>query len=174
MPDARTYESDREAYVSDKKMATVDRPVVIVTTSGDYAGSINLNLSSVQINRVSDLFVKSGISFLPLYNATVKGERGREIIINVKDIAVVIPGDTLSPPTPELRRDAEVKVKLKYDLGQLVGKVNLWGDIQQSDRISDLLNTPGKKWLILYEASYKGKNIPAAIINIEFISMVED
>lgn len=174
MPDANTSEIDQNADVSDKKMVTVDRPVTIVTTSGDYAGNVNLNLSSVQINRVSDLFVKSDIAFLPMYNTTVKGEKGREIIVNIKDIAVVIPKDTLSSPTPELRKDATVTVKLKYDLGQLMGKVNLLGDTQQSDRISDLLNSPGKKWLILYEASYKENNIPAAIINIDFISMVED
>lgn len=174
MPDTNTSDTDQNTGISDKKMTTVDRPVIIVTTSGDYAGTINLNLSSVQINRVSDLFVKSDIAFLPVYNATAKGEKGREFIINVKDIAVVIPKDTLSPPTPELRKDAQVTVKLKYDLGQLAGKVNLWGDTQQSDRISDFLNTPEKKWLILYDASYKGKDIQTAIINIDFISMVED
>ena len=155
MPDTPKSEIDPTIFVSDKKMATVDRQVNIVTTSGDYSGNINLNLASVQINRVSDLFVKSEITFLPLYNATVKGEKGREIIINTRDIAVVIPKDTLSAATPELRKDANLKVKLKFDLGKLVGKVNLWGDTQQSDRISDLLNFPGKKWLILYEASYK-------------------
>lgn len=174
MPDTNTSETDQITGASDKKMATVDRPVTIVTTSGDYRGNINLNLSSVQINRVSDLFVKSNIAFLPIYNATVKGEKDRMVIVNVKDIAVVIPKDALSPATPELRKDVQVTVKLKFDLGQLMGKANLWGDTQQSDRISDLLNTPGKKWLILYDASYKGKNIEAAIINIDFISMVED
>ena len=174
MSDIATDGTDQILDVSEKKMVTVDRPVVIITTSGDYSGDINLNLSSVQINRVSDLFIKSDIAFLPLYNAIVKGRTGREIIVNTKDIAVVIPRDTLSPPTPELRKDASVMVKLKYDLGQLVGKVNLWGEVQQSDRISDLLNFPGKKWLVLYDVSYKGRNLPAAIINIEFISMVED
>ncbi len=174
MPGTSAGKIDRATDVSDKKMSTVDRPVVLVTTSGDYSGTVNLNLASVQINRVSDLFVKSDIAFLPIYNATVKGETGRELIVNIKDIAVVIPNDTLSPPTPELRKDADVCVKLKYELGQLMGKVNLWGDTQQSDRISDLLNCPGKKWLVLYEVSYKGKNIPAAIVNIEFISTVED
>jgi hypothetical protein len=174
MPDTGINGTDQTIGVSDKKMTTVDRPVSIVTTSGDYAGNINLNLSNVQINRVSDLFVKSDISFLPLYNATVRGEKGREIIVNIKDIAVVIPQDKLPAPIQELRKDLHVTVKLKYDLGQLVGKVNLWGDTRQSDRISDLLNTPDKKWLILYDASYKGNNIPTAIINIEFISIVED
>jgi hypothetical protein len=174
MPDTEISESYQNIGVSEKKMATVDRPVNIVTTSGGYEGNINLNLSNVQINRVSDLFVKSDIAFLPIYNATVDGEKGREIIVNIKDIAVVIPKDKLPHPMPELRKGLNVTVKLKYDLGKLVGKVNLWGGTQQSDRISDLLNTPGKKWLILYDASYKGKNIPAAIVNIAFISVVED
>jgi hypothetical protein len=174
MPDTGASEIKQSIGVSEKKMETVDRPVYIVTSSGDYTGNINLNLSSVQINRVSDLFVKGAVSFLPIYNATVNGKKGREVIVNTKDIAIVIPQDTLPPPIPELRKSLSVSVKLKYDLGHLVGKVNLLGDSQQSDRLSDLLNTNGKKWLILYDASYKGKNIPAAIINIEFISIVED
>ena len=174
MPDTTMDRIDQALDVSDKKMATVDRTVVIITTSGEYSGKINLNLSSVQINRVSDLFTKSDIAFLPIYDATVKGNTGKEIIVNTRDIAVVIPKDILSPPTPELRKDAGVTVKLRYDLGQLAGKVNLWGDIQESDRISDLLNFPGKKWLVLYDVSYKGKKLPAAIINIKFISTVED
>ena len=174
MPDTNISATDENIGVSDKKMATVDRPVNIVTTSGNYEGSVNLNLSNVQINRVSDLFVKSDIAFLPIYNTTAKGEKDHEIIVNIKDIAMVIPNDKLPTPAPELRKDVQVTVKLKYDLGQLIGKVNLLGDTKRSDRISDLLNTPGKKWLILYDASYKGKNISAAIINIDFISMVED
>jgi hypothetical protein len=174
MSDMTMDGTDHTDGVSEKKMVTVDRPVVIITTSGDYSGDINLNLSNVQIDRISDLFVKSDIAFLPLYNATVKGKPGREIIVNTKDIAVVIPKDTLAHPSPELRKDADVSVKLKHDLGQLMGKVNLWGGVQQSDRISDLLNFPGKKWLVLYDVSYKGNTLPAAIINIEFISMVED
>jgi hypothetical protein len=174
MPDTGASETDQASGVSDKKMATVDRPVQIITSSGDYTGNINLNLSSVEINRVSDLFVKGDISFLPIYNATGGGKKDREIIVNTRDIAVVIPQDKLPSPMPELRKSLDISVKLKYDLGHLVGKVNLLGDSQQSDRISDLLNTRGKKWLILYDASYKGKDIPAAIINIEFISIVED
>ena len=67
-----------------------------------------------------------------------------------------------------------MSVNLKYGLGHLVGKMNLWGETQEMDRISDLLNFPGKKWLLLYEASYKGKNLQTAIINLEFISTVED
>jgi hypothetical protein len=159
---------------SEKKTATNDRSVDIVTTSGEYSGNINLNLASVQINRVSDLFVKSDISFLPIYNAVINGKQGREVIVNIKDIAVVIPKDGLAPPTPELRKDVAVSVKLKFDLGRLTGKVNLWGETQQSDRISDLLNFPGKKWLVLYDASYHGRNLSAAVVNIDFISTVED
>ena len=174
MSDITTDGTGQTLDVSAKKMVTVDRPVTIITTSGDYSGDINLNLSSVEINRTSDLFTKSDIAFLPLYNATVKGKTDREIIVNSRDIAVVIPKDPLPPHAPELRKDAAVTVKLKYDLGQLVGKVNLWGDVQQSDRVSDLLNFPGKKWLVLYDLIYKGRNLPVAIINIEFISMVED
>lgn len=175
MPDTNDVKNNEQnAGVSDKKMATVDKPVIIVTTSGEYTGNVNLNLSSVQIDRVSDLFVKSDIAFLPMYDTAVKGEKGREIIVNIKDIAVVIPEDTIQSPSPELRKDIQVTVKLKYDLGRLMGKANLWGDTRQSDRISDLLNSPGKKWLILYEASYNGKSIPAAIVNIDFISIVED
>ncbi len=157
-----------------KKVATVDKPVTIVTTSGDYQGSINLNLANVHVNRVSDLFVKTDIAFLPLYNAIVMGQRGKEVLINIKDVAVVIPHDEISAPSPALRKDAAVTVKLKYGLGQLTGNVNLWGETQQVDRISDLLNFPDKKWLILYEVSYKGKLMPAAIINLQFISLVED
>lgn len=174
MPVTGTHDIDQTVGVSDKKMATVDRQVIIVTTSGEYEGDVNLNLSSVQVNRVSDLFIKSDIAFLPMYNATVRGEKGREVIVNIKDIAVVIPQDKLPAPIPELRKDRKVTVKLKHNLGKLAGNVNLWGDTQQSDRVSDFLNTPGKRWLILYDASYKEKNIPAAIINIEFISIVED
>jgi hypothetical protein len=157
-----------------KKVATVDKSVTIVTTSGDYQGTINLNLANVHVNRVSDLFVKTDIAFLPLYNAIVMGQRGKEVLINIKDVAVVIPHDEISAPSPALRKDAAVTVKLKYGLGQLTGNVNLWGETQQVDRISDLLNFPDKKWLILYEVSFKGKLMPAAIINLQFISLVED
>lgn len=174
MPDTTANEVDQQTGNIDKKVATNDRPVTIVTTSGEYQGNINLNLSNVQINRVSDLFVKSDIAFLPLYNATVMGLEEKEVLINIKDIAVVIPNDDLFPPSPELRRDAMVSIKLKHDLGHLTGKVNLWGETQQLDRISDLLNFPGKRWLILYEAIYKGKNLRAVIINLEFISTAED
>lgn len=174
MPDTTSNKIGRKTDDMVKRVATKDKPVVVVTTSGDYQGNINLNLSNVQINRVSDLFVKSDISFLPLYDATVKGLKGKEILINTKDIAVVIPNDNIFPPSPELRKDAMVSIKLKYDLGQLAGKVNLWGETRQVDRISDLLNFPGKKWLILYEASYKGKSLRAAVINLEFISTVND
>lgn len=174
MPDTTIDEMDRRAGDSGKKVATEDRPVVIVTTSGDYLGNINLNFSSVQINRVSDLFVKGDMSFLPLYDAIVKGHEGKEVLINIRDVAVVIPKDKITKPSPELRKDTPVTVKLKYDLGALTGNVNLWGETSQVDRISDLLNFPGKKWLILYDANYKGKKIGAAIVNLEFISIVED
>lgn len=174
MPDTTLADIDRHTGDMNKKVATNDKHVTIVTTSGEYQGNINLNFSSVQVNRVSDLFVKSDIAFLPLYNAIVKGVKGKEVLINIRDVAVVIPNDNISPPSPELRKDAVVSIKLKYDLGQLVGKVNLWGETQQLDRISDLLNFPGKKWLILYDASYKGKNLRAAVINLEFISTVDD
>lgn len=157
-----------------KRLATVDRPVTIVTTSGDYQGNINLNLANVQVNRVSDLFVKTDIAFLPLYNAVVMGQKNREVLINVNDIAVVIPHDQISAPSPALRRDATVTVKLKFGLGKLSGNVNLWGETQQVDRISDLLNFPDKKWLTLYEVGYKGKNMPVAVVNLKFISTVED
>jgi hypothetical protein len=174
MPETTENKIDQQTDNIDKRVATNDRPVTILTTSGEYQGNINLNLSNVQINRVSDLFVKSNIAFLPLYNATVKGLKGKEVLINIKDIAVVIPNDDIFPLSPELRKDAIVSIKLKYDLGELTGKVNLWGETQQLDRISDLLNFPGKKWLILYEASYKGEKLIAAIINLEFISTVDD
>jgi hypothetical protein len=174
MPDTNISEIDKNTDESLKKMFTVDKQVVLVTTSGDYTGNINLNLSNVQINRISDLFLKSDIAFLPLYNATVKGEKDKEIIVNIKDIAVVIPKDVLPNPIPELRKDAQVTVKLKFDLGQLSGKVNLMGDSRISDRISDLLNFPGKRWLILYDVTFKGEVLPAVIVNIEFISTVED
>ena len=157
-----------------KKLATVDRPVTIVTTSGDYQGSINLNLANVQVNRVSDLFVKTDIAFLPLYNAVVMGQENKEVLINVNDIAVVIPHDQIIAPSPALRRDAAVSVKLKFGLGQLNGNANLWGETQQVDRISDLLNFPDKKWLTLYEVEFKGEKMPAAIINLKYISIVED
>ena len=174
MPDTTAEKSDQKTGDMDKKLATNDKPVIIVTTSGEYQGNINLNFSSTQINRVSDLFVKSNIAFLPLYDAAIKGQKGREILINVKDIAVVIPNDDVFPASPELRKDAVVSIKLKFDLGCLMGKVNLWGETQQLDRISDLLNFPGKKWLILYEANYEGKSLRAAIVNLEFISTVDD
>ena len=174
MPDTTIDKIDPQTIDSDKRLATNDIPVTIVTTSGDYHGDINLNFSSVQINRVSDLFVKSNIAFLPLYNATVKGAEGKEVLINIKDIAVVIPNDNAFPSSPELRKDALVSIKLRYDLGHLAGKVNLWGETQELDRTSDLLNFPGKKWLILYEASFKGKSLRVAIINLEFISTVDD
>lgn len=174
MSDTTSDKVERQTDEVGKKVATNDKPVTIVTTSGEYQGNINLNFSNVQINRVSDLFVKSDIAFLPLYNATVKGLKDKEVLINTKDIAVVIPSDSISSPSPELRKDAMVSVKLKYDLGRLEGKVNLWGETQPLDRISDLLNFPGKKWLILYEASYNGENLRAAVINLEFISTVDD
>ena len=98
MPDVTVDKTDRLTGDKGKKVVTNDRPVTIVTTSGDYQGNINLNFSSVQINRVSDLFVKSNISFLPLYNATVKGRKGKEVLINIRDIAVVIPHDSIFPP----------------------------------------------------------------------------
>lgn len=157
-----------------KRVATVDRPVTVVTTSGDYKGNINLNLANVHVNRVSDLFIKTDIAFLPLYHATIMGNQEKEILINVKDIGVVIPHDEIIAPSPALRKDAYIIVKLKYGLGQLNGKVNLWGETQQVDRISDLLNFPGKKWLTLYDVSFKGKQIQAAIVNLQFISYVED
>ena len=174
MSDATAGEMDQDTGESEKKTTTVDKPVIIVTTSGNYQGYINLNFSSVQIFRISDLFLKGEFSFLPLYNATIQGQKGKTVLINLKDIAMVIPKDNIFGPSPELRKDAKATVKLKYNLGKLLGKVNLWGETQQMDRISDLLNFPGKKWLVLYEANYKGENLPAAIINLEFISTVED
>jgi hypothetical protein len=174
MPGTNGEPSNLEAADDGKKVATVDKPVTVVTTSGDYQGSINLNLANVHVNRVSDLFIKTDIAFLPLYNAIVMGHRGKEVLINIKDIAVVIPHDQISAPSPALRKDAAVSVKLKYSLGQLTGNVNLWGETQEVDRISDLLNFPDKKWLTLYDVSFKGKQLPAAIINLQFISLVED
>ena len=155
-------------------MATVDKFVTIVTSSGDYQGTINLNLSQLPVDRVSDLFVKSDINFLPLYDTVVKGQNGKEILVNVQDIAAVIPHDKIIPPSPELRQDVQITVKLKFGLGQLRGKVNLLGETQQLDRISDLLNFPGKRWLILYETNYKANPIQAAILNLDFISTIED
>ncbi len=174
MPKAQADNTDTPDAASEKKLATNDRPVTIVSTSGDYQGMINLNFASVPIHRVSDLFIKADIAFLPLYNATVKGNRGKEILINTKDIAVVLPHDSLPVSQPELRKDARLLVKLKYGLGHLAGKVNLWGETQPVDRVSDLLNIAGKKWLTVYDVNYKGKGLAAAVINLDFISTVED
>ncbi len=174
MSDTHGEQSNLSRSQDDKKLSTIDKQVTIVSTSGDYHGNINLNLANVQVNRVSDLFIKSDIAFLPLYHANIMGQQGREVLINVKDIAVVIPHDQITSSSPELRKDAAVTVKLKYGLGNLSGNVNLLGETQQVDRISDLLNFPGKKWLILYDVSYKEQTMPVAIINLEFISLVED
>jgi hypothetical protein len=158
----------------DRKVATQDKMVTIVTTSGNLVGDINLNFSSVQVNRVSDLLSKGGVSFLPLYHMVSREGARRNVLVNIRDVAVIIPHDKIHPPSPELRKDRVVSVKLKFDLGTLSGKTNLMGETQEMDRISDLLNFPGKKWLVLYEATFKEEALPAAIINIEFISTVED
>ena len=43
---------------------------------------------------------------------------------------------------------------------------------QMVDRVSDLLNYPSKKWLVLYDVNYRGKSLPLALVNMDFISYV--
>jgi len=165
---------DRRAGPPDRRIETVDRDINVITGSGEYKGTINLYSAPVGVDRVSDFFIKSDISFLTLYKTVLIGQPGKVIFINMNDIALVIPLDDIFPRRHELRKDIDVTVKLKSGLGQIKGKINLLSESRQVDRISDLLNYPGKRWLVVYLASFRGKAINAAVINMNFISGIED
>ena len=47
------------------------------------------------------------------------------------------------------------------------------GENRRVDRVSELLNYPGKKWLIVYNAKFKGRSTNVALVNLEFISSAE-
>lgn len=174
MPDCREHSYERRLGPEDRRTTTDDKEVAIVTTHGNYNGTINLNAASERVDRVSDFFLRGDFAFLPLYNATVIGQSGKVTLLNVKNIAFVIPNDKLFPRVPELRCDVDVKIRLSSNLGQITGKVNLRSEKQEVNRVSDLLNYPGKRWLVLYDANLKGKRWGAIIINLDFISAVED
>ena len=156
----------------DRRMPTDDRDITVVTSTGEYKGTINLNSAPVKVERVSDFFIKSDFSFLLLYNTTLFGKPGKTVFLNLNDIAVVIQPDDALPKRSELRHDAIVSVKLRYGLGQINGKVNLRGETMPVDRVSDLLNYSRKRWLVVYEATFKGMTMLFTIINMDFISIV--
>lgn len=172
--DKNIMDGERRVGLPDRRVVTDGRIVHVVTGSGEYRGTVNLHSASEKVDRVSDFFIKSDISFLTLYDTTLMGQTGRVNFISIQDIALVIPQDDIFPKKPELRLDADISIKMKSGLGQIKGKINLLGENRPVDRISDLLNYPGKRWLIVYMASYNGKLINAAVINLDFISCVED
>jgi hypothetical protein len=172
MPNTSEVKPLDDLEQTNKKTPTDDRFVTIVTVGGEYKGMINLNSAPVKVDRVSDYLTKGNLSFLPLYNAIVMGAHGETIFLNISEIAAVIQPDNIIPKRTELRQDAEVTIKLKDSLGQITGKVNMIGEVRPVDRVSDLLNYPGKRWLVVYEASYKGMDMLSTIINMNFISTV--
>ncbi len=173
MSDNRNTDKTQGVSFSDKKTPTDDKLITVITISGEYKGMINLNSAPVKVNRVSDFLAKTDLSFLPLYNTTVMGVTGETIFLNFADIAAVVQPDDIDSKRSELRRDAKVIIRLKNNLGQINGKVNIHGESKPVDRVSDLLNYPEKKWLVVYEASFKGKTMLSTIINMDFISMVK-
>ncbi len=173
MADSRGEKIEQRVGMPERRVTTKDAEIAVVTSSGEYTGTINLNSAPERIERTSDFFTKGNQSFITLYNAIRMGQSGKVIFINIKDIAVVLPKDDIFPDRPELRKDASITIKLKYGLGTIKGKVNLMGESRQVDRISDLLNYPGKKWLVVYNAEYRARFTNAALINLEFISSVE-
>ena len=172
VPDRKKINIEHRKGLSDRRMPTNDRDITVVTSGGEYKGTINLNSAPVMVERVSDFFAKSDISFLSLYNTTFMGKSGKTVFLNVNDIAVVIQPDNAVSKRSELRHDAIVTVRLRHGLGQINGKVNLMGETKPVDRDSDLLNYPGKRWLVVFEASFKGMSMLSTIINMDFISMV--
>lgn len=173
MPDGRENKVEQRVGLPDRRVDTNDKIVTIITGSGECKGTINLNSAPLKVDRVSDFFIKSDIAFLTLYDTVLMGQAGKAALLNIKDIAVIIPHDNISPRRPELRQDLDVKVRLKLGIGQINGKINLMGETQQVDRVSDLLNYPGKRWLVVYEACFRGKSLLTTIINLDFISSVE-
>ncbi|MBW2368694.1 MAG: hypothetical protein JRH15_12500 [Deltaproteobacteria bacterium] len=172
-PDARVDNDEHRIGLSNRRMATYDKNITIVTGHGEYKGTINLNSASVRVDSVGDYFTKSDIAFITAYNAILAGQPGKVALVNIKDAAMIIPHEDMPLPALEVRHDVNVMVKLRFGIGQIAGKTNLLGETRPVDRISDLLNYPGKKWLIVYETSFRGRSIPAAIINFDFISSVE-
>lgn len=165
---------ERRLGLSDRRIETVDRQILVITGSGEYKGRINLNSAPVRVEHVSNFLIKSDLSFLTLYNTTKNGKLGGVIFINIQDIAVVIPTEDFSPPTPELRKDVDVSVKLKAGYGQINGKIDLLSETREVDRVSGLLNYPEKKWLVVHMAKFGGRELNIAIINMDFISCVTD
>lgn len=173
MPDSRDDGAERRQGLVDRRTATNDKNITIITCSGEYKGTINLNAAPLQVDRISDFFIKSDISFVTLYNSTVQGQKGKVTLVNIQDIAVIIPHDNLIPRVPELRQDVDVNIRMKFGIGQINGNINLMSETRPVDRVSDLLNYPGKKWIVLYEASFRGRSLGAVIINLDYISAVE-
>lgn len=173
LPDTRIAAVENRQGPQDRRLDTNDKHITIITTSGEYKGTINLNAARIMVDRVSDFFIKSDFRFVTLYNTVLIGKAGKVAMVNIKDIAMVIPHEQVACCSVELRQDADVIIKLNSGLGQIIGKVNLAGEIQQTDRVSDLLNIPGKQWLLVYDASFKGKPVQAALVNMDFISIVE-
>jgi hypothetical protein len=166
--------ADQRLGPPDRRINTHDVKVTVVTSSGEYSGTINLNASCEQADRTSDFLIKGNPAFLTLYNAVLVGQPGEVIFINFKDIALVLPKDGIFPDKPELREDARITVNLKYGLGKIKGMVNLLGEDRHIDRVSDLLNYPRKKWLVVYDAECKGKHVNVALINLDFVSSAKN
>lgn len=173
LPDTRENAMEDRRGILERRTVTHDKNISLITGSGEYKGTINLNSARTMVDRVTDFFVKSEIRFVTLYNTELIGQPGKVAMVNVKDIAVVIPHEQFLHTNPELRQDADVTVKLKSGMGHITGKVNLLGETRETDRVSDLLNLPDKQWLLVYDAVFKGKPIQAALIHMEFISVVE-
>ena len=173
LPDNRENREENRKGPAERRLETNDKDISIITTSGEYKGTINLNAARTMVERVSDFFIKSEFQFVTLYNTVLIGKPDKVALVNIKDIAMIIPHEQFTRCNIELRQDAEVTIKLKSGLGQLTGKVNLAGETQQIDRVSDLLNSQGKRWLLVYDANFKGKPIQAAVVNMDFISIVE-
>lgn len=173
MSNVRAEKAEQRVGLPDRRVATNDMEIEVVTGSGEYTGTINLNSAPERIERTSDFFIKGDPAFITLYNAIQMGKPGNVIFINNKDMAVVLPKDDIFPSRPELREDTPITIKMKYGLGIIKGMVNLMGESRRVDRVSDLLNYPGKKWLIVYNAEYKGKSPNVALISLDFISSAE-
>lgn len=173
IPEGREKGVERRVGLPDRRLATNDMDVTVITGSGEYTGTINLDSAHERMERTSDFLIKSNLVFITLYNTIRMGQPGKVVFINIRDIAVVLPKDTIFPEKPELREDAPITVKLRFGLGKIEGKVNLMGESRRVDRVSDLLNYPGKKWLVVYNANYRGRHINVAMINLEFISHTE-
>jgi hypothetical protein len=173
LPDNRNDKEERRLGPPDRRIATVDKIITVITSNGDYRGTINLYSGPQMADSVGDFFMKSNLAFLPLYNATVKGLTGKVTLLNFNDIAVVISQDEVSSAKTHRRREVDVSIRLNSNLGYINGKVDLCCGTREVYRVSDLLNYSRRRWLTVYDATMRGKTLDCVVVNYDYISSVE-